>query len=264
MAEQENRRLEALAETVAGELAGDTPPPDVLERAPDLTMLEAYRVQRAMMARRVAAGDRIVGYKAALTSKPMQAQAGVHEPLLGTLLASREFAAGQPLSLRGFFHSTLEPEVAVRLKAPLAGPGLTLAQVRAAVGEYLPAVELGDLRVGPGALSAQHGIVCNTFNGGYVIGGPSLAAEGIDLREEGMVLTANGEVRGEATAAEVLGDPLNAVLFLAEKLAELGQELQPGMLLLTGSIVQSIEIAPGDEVTVAFTRLGELRLRFVE
>lgn len=58
--------------------------PEVLEHAPDLTVPDAYRVQAARMARHVAEGDRIIGYKAALTSKAMQRQVGIEEPILGT------------------------------------------------------------------------------------------------------------------------------------------------------------------------------------
>jgi 2-keto-4-pentenoate hydratase len=238
--------------------------PDVLGRAPQLTAPEAYRIQQALMERRVARGDRIVGYKAALTSKAMQAQVGVSEPLLGTLLASRVFPEDEPLSLRGFLKATLEPEVAVLLKADLRGPGVTPLDALAAVAGYLPAVELGDYRTGDGPRSLQMSLACNTFNGGIVLGGPLSAPAGLDLRTEGMVLSRNGEVRGTATAAAVLGDPLRAVAFMANKLAELGGCLRAGMVLMTGSIVASIPIAPGDEVRVAFTRIGALHLRFVD
>jgi 2-oxopent-4-enoate/cis-2-oxohex-4-enoate hydratase len=105
--------------------------------------------------------------------------------------------------------------------------------------------------------------VCNTFNGGHVFGQPLTSPPGIDLRLEGVVLRVNGEVRASATAVEVLGDPLNAVVFIANKLAELGLSLKAGMVLMTGSIVPSVVVSPGDEVQVDFTRLGQVRVRFV-
>jgi 2-keto-4-pentenoate hydratase len=234
---------------------------EILERAPDLAALDAYRIQQALMDRHVARGDRIVGYKAALTSKAMQEQSGVGEPLLGTLLASRVFAEDEPVSLSRFLKASLEPEVAVLLKADLRGPGVTPLDALAAVAGYLPALELGDYRTGDNPRSLQQTLVCNTFNGGIVLGGPLSAPAGLDLRTEGMVMTCNGVLRGSATAVEVLGDPLRSVAFMANKLAELGGGLRAGMVLMTGSIVRSIPLAPGDSVCVEFTRLGTVRVR---
>jgi 2-keto-4-pentenoate hydratase len=216
------------------------------------------------MEARVERGDRIIGYKAALTSKAMQEQAGVHEPLLGTLLASRLFEERRAISLKGFIKATLEPEIGVLLKADLRGPGLTPLDALGAIGGYLPCVEIGDIRTGENKRSPQQTIVCNTFNGGHVFGRPLNAPEDMDLRLEGMVLMLNGEVRASATAVEVLGDPLNSVVFIANKLAELGLYLRAGMVLMTGSIVRSVEVRPGDEVLVEFTRLGRLHVRFSE
>jgi 2-keto-4-pentenoate hydratase len=130
------------------------------------------------------------------------------------------------------------------------------------VAGYLPAVELGDYRTGDNPRSLQMTLVCNTFSGGIVVGGPLTPPHGLDLRTEGMVLSHNGAVVASATAVEVLGDPLRSVAFIANKLGELGGTLRAGMVLMTGSIVKSIPLASGDTVGVAFTRLGSLHLGF--
>lgn len=252
--------LESLIDTLDDELSRPVQVQEVLERDPGLSPADAYAVQYELMARRVARGDRIVGYKAALTSVAMQEEVGIGEPLLGTLLASRLFPDGESLSLAPFLKATLEPEIAVLLKADLQGPGLTLPEVQAAVEGYLPAVEIGDYRTDPKARSLQQSVVCNTFNGGIVLGGPLTAPGGIDLRYEGMTLTHNEAPAGSATGVEVLGDPLRSVAFMADKLAEHGLGLKAGMILMTGSIVRSIPLAAGDHVHVAFTRLGSLHL----
>lgn len=257
-------RFEELTDWIEEKWSAHAVIPEVLEHAPGLSVVDAYRAQAARMNRLVAAGDRIIGYKAALTSKAMQEQVGIGEPILGTLLASRTYSEHEPVSLGSFFLPTLEPEVAVLLKADLAGPGVTPLDALAAVGGYLPAVELGDIRTGENKRSLQQTILCNTFNGGHVFGAPLVAPEGIDLRREGMVLYVNGEMVASATAAEVLGDPLRSVAFMANKLAEIGLSLRAGMVLLTGSIVASIKLKPGDTAHAAFTRLGDVRVRCVD
>ena len=255
-------RLSELADWLEERLPRREAVPEILQQAPELTAPQAYRIQRALMERCVARGDRIVGYKAALTSKAMQAYSGVDEPLLGTLLGSRVLAEDAPIPLAPYLRPTLEPEIAVLLRADLRGPGVTPLDALAAVAGYLPAVELGDYRTGDNPRSLAMTLCCNTFNGGIVLGAPLAGPAGLDLRTEGMVLTHNGAVCASATAVEVLGDPLRSVAFMANKLAELGGGLRAGMVLMTGSIVRSIPLAPGDAVRVDFTRLGALRLRF--
>ncbi len=241
------------------------PMAEILDDHPAMTAAEAYRLQLAVMAARVARGDRIVGYKAALTSKAMREETGIGEPMLGTLLASRVFPEDRPVSFAaaGFLRTSLEPEIAVLLRDRLQGPGVTALDALQAVAGYLPAVEIGDYRLAEGVGSLQSAICCNTFNGGIVVGARLTAPQGIDLRLEGMSMRLNDEPAGSGTGVEVLGDPLNSVAFMANKLAEFGGALEPGMVLMTGSITASIPLAPGDRVEVAFTRLGALTLRLV-
>lgn len=244
----------------------DVPRPvaDLLERAPDLTLDDAYAVQQGVIERRIARGDRLIGYKAALTSKAMQRDAGIDEPVLGTLLASRLHHGDSPISLRGYLRATIEPEVCVVLARDLRGPGATRAEVLSCVAGYLPSFELGDLRGASPMPSVQHVAACNTFNGGHVLGRALSAPHGIDLALEGMVLRVNGALRASATAVEVMGDPINVVVFIANKLAELDRQLHAGMVLMTGSIVSSIEVRAGDEADAEFTRLGRVHARFTE
>jgi len=238
---------------------------EVLEREPNLTVAQAYAVQAALMQRRIRQGDGLIGYKAALTSKPMQAAVGIDEPVMGTLLGASMLPEGEPISVRNMIKATVEPEMAVVLSHDLTGPDVTLLQAQTAVAAWFPAVEVGDIRTGEKRRSLQMTICSNTFNGGQVVGGPPLAPGGFDPRVEGMVLRHNGEAVGSATGVEVLGHPLEAVVFIANKLAELGLGgLKAGQVIMTGSIVKSVAVAPGDEITAEFTRLGRLSLRFAQ
>jgi 2-keto-4-pentenoate hydratase len=254
--------LTPVIDWIEGELGSGRIIPEVLERFPGLTELEAYRVQQALIRRRVDQGDHVVGMKAAMTSKAMREAVGLKEPVMGHLLQSGMLVDRQSVSIAGFVKATIEPEVAVILQAPLAGPGVTRAQALAAAAGYAAAIEIGDIKTGDNRRSPQQTLVCNVMNGGQVVGGRMLAPDGLDLRVEGMVVTINGETRGSATAIEVLGDPLNSVVFIANKLGELGGRLEPGMLLMTGSIVRGIPVKAEDHVEVEFTRLGRVSLSF--
>jgi 2-keto-4-pentenoate hydratase len=256
----------ALIQWIEQRLASSAPVTEITAQDPKLTVAAAYRIQAELMQRRVRQGDRIVGYKAALTSKAMQQREGIDTPVLGTLLASRGRSEAEPVSLAGFLKGTVEPEVGVVLARDLAGPGVTAQSALAAIAGYVPAIEVGDIRTDFSATALrrtlQHTICCNTFNGAHLFG-TALTPPGIDLRREGMVLSCNGRQVASATASEVLGNPLLSVVFMANKLAELGLSLRAGMVLLTGSIVSSIPVQPGDRVRVEFTRLGEIGAAFV-
>jgi 2-keto-4-pentenoate hydratase len=250
----------ALADWLQAQLAGSRTPVDVLQEAPGLSLTDAYRVQHALIERHVARGDRVVGYKAAFTSEGMQQKFGLAEPLLGTLLGSRSFDESAPTPVAGYVEAILEPEIAIQLSMDLPGPGVSRRDALAAVGGYLPCVEVADLRA-PRVFSPQHAVAFNTFNGGNVFGASLAPPCDIDLPAEQVVLRVNGEARGTASAAAVLGDPINAVAFMANKAAELGWPMKSGMVLMTGGIVPSVTVAPGDEIQVDFTRLGRLRFR---
>ncbi len=254
--------LNPVIDWIERQLASGEIVPEVLGVFPGLTVSEAYRVQQGLIARRIEGGNRLVGYKAAMTSQAMRDMVGHPEPVLGHLLAAGMLEESQPLAVADFVKPTVEPEVAVILKRGLAGPGVTRAAALAAIEGYAAAIEVGDIKTGDNERSLQQTLVCNVMNGGQVAGGMLVDKAGIDLRVEGMVLTINGEVRATATAAEVLGDPVNSVAFIANKLGELGGRLEPGMLLMTGSIVRGVPVSAGDRVDVAFTRLGGVALRF--
>lgn len=241
-------------------LASSQPITEITKQDPKLTVEAAYRIQAELMARRVKAGDRLIGYKAALTSKAMQRQEGIDTPVLGTLLASRLRSEAEPVSLKGFLKGTVEPEVGVVMGGDLSGPGVTPQAAVAAIAGYVPAIEVGDIRT-EGRRTLQHSICCNTFNGAHLFG-TALTPPGIDLRREGMTMAVNGRHHASATAIEVLGDPVLSVVFIANRLAELGLSLRAGMVLLTGSIVSSIPVQPGDAVRIQFTRLGDIEARF--
>jgi 2-keto-4-pentenoate hydratase len=236
---------------------------DILEIVPDLTHDDAYRLQLLLMQRKVGKGDRLIGYKAAYTSRAMQQERGVPGPIIGCLMQSGWFDERRPVELRRDVQTFAEPEIAVMLKRDLQGPGVTPTEALAAVKGVFPALELAEQSLGGAKRSRQMGIAIHKSNGGIVVGGPMTRPHGIDLRLEGMVISINGEVRGSATGVEVLGDPLSLVAVIANKIGQYGGSLKAGMILMTGSIVSALPVAPGDELRVEFTRLGNLHVRFV-
>ena len=244
------------------QMFGGAAPADVIEQAPGLTLLDAYRLRDALMHRRVAKGDRHIGYKVGGASRTMQAQEHVEGPMIGCLMASGLYAEDRPIRIGEYAKVSMEAEVGVLLKSGLAGPGVDAAQALLAVECIFPAIEVVAHR-STASRSHQMRIIGSKFTGGIVIGTPPRSPHGIDLRLEGMVLTLNEEVQGSATGVEVLGNPLNALALVANTIAEYGARLEAGMLIMTGSFLGNLRVKHGDRVRASYTRLGSVSARFV-
>lgn len=241
---------------------------DVLSVVPGLTVDQAYGLQFAQMARRVAAGDRIVGYKAANTSLGAQRllSSELPVPTVGTLLASCVLRDGGVYEVRSGT-TYVEAEVAAVLASRLRGPGLTRLDAARAVEWLCPAIEIAawSPAVAAGQYSAQHTVATHKTVGGVVIGDPLSAASVPDLRLEGALLEIDGDVVGSRTAVEAMGHPLDVVAAIAGELHRHGLALEPGMVVMTGSLLPPLARPVGARCARAsFTRLGDVSIRFAD
>jgi len=236
--------------------------PPLSESAADLTLEQGYAIQRALEKALVDRGDRVVGWKAGLTNATLQESYGVSEPVLGFLLASGVFGSGDAVPVSRFVSLGLEVEMAFVMKAALEGPGVTAASALLAVEGAVPSFELIDFRMSGkprGTDFVADGVLANAI----VLGGPLTPVSGLDLSLEGVVYEENGQRVATATAAEVIGNPLNSLAWLANALGRLGGRLRAGDVVLTGSISKVFRPKAGDSVRASFTRLGSVACRFV-
>ncbi|HEV8583418.1 MAG TPA: fumarylacetoacetate hydrolase family protein [Methylomirabilota bacterium] len=226
----------------------------------ELSLEQAYAIQDALRAELARRGQRSIGWKVGATSASGQTVMGVKEPASGFLLPA-QYVSGADVPLREFTSPGVEAEVAFRVRARLAGPGVTAAAAAAAVEGALPALELPDFmfsgkpRVGD--------FVANSVIARAVVLGDSVTPlDGLDLAREEIVYEHNGDVVGRYTAAEVMGNPLNALAWLANHLATRGLALMPGDLVMSGSISAVVRPKAGDTVRASYTHLGAVSVRF--
>src|SRR5262245_37871837 len=230
--------------------------------SPPIPLDAAYHIQDQLREALVARGERLIGWKVGLTSRTAQEFTGVHHPVSGFLLGDGVYATGDTVPLSRFAELVVEVEIAFVMKRDLAGPGVTPATALLAVEGALPALELPDLRwdgnVTAGDLIAD-GVAANAI----VLGQPLTPVTGLDLALEGVVCELSGQRVATNTAAEVLGNPMNALAWLANNLGERGLGLRAGDVAMSGSISALLRPKPGDVVTARFTRLGSVSARFV-
>ena len=208
--------------------------------------------------------ETVAGHKVALTTKAARDHLGVHEPCYGHILSPCVYANDAEVPIGNLAAPHIEAEIAFVLRKDLRGPGVTSVDVMRATGGVLPALELVDLKVQGDGIQATDVIIHNALHGGIVAGSRLCSLESLDLQYEGVTVEYNGELHGSGTGAEVMGNPINPIVWLANKLAEFGDYLRAGETIISGSMVTPVEVKPGDYVKATYTRMGSVGARFVE
>jgi 2-keto-4-pentenoate hydratase len=228
---------------------------------PSLGMADGYAIQRELVAMLLDEGETIIGYKAGLTSAPMQEMFGIDSPDYGPVLASTAFDDGASIRLQDFIAPKVEAEIVFRLAARLSGPGVTVDDARAAVGDAYAGMEIVDSRIEGWRIRLADTVADLASNGAMVLGRHPVPVAGIDPRLIGVVLVRNGDPVATGAGAAALGDPLAVVAWLANMLGEHGVDLEPGQLIMTGALHAALPIRPGDTFTAEFDRLGSVTVR---
>ncbi|MEU4411976.1 2-keto-4-pentenoate hydratase [Nocardia salmonicida] len=234
----------------------------LVDRFPDIDVVDAYEIQLLNIQRRLRSGAKVVGHKVGLSSKAMQEMMGVDEPDYGHLLADMEVFEDVPVDTSKFLLPRVEVEVGFVLGADLPGEDCTEADVLAATVAYAPSIELIDSRIKDWKIGLTDTISDNASSAGFVLGKERVTPGDIDIKAIDAVLTRNGEVIAEGRSDAVLGDPVIAVAWLARKVATFGVRLKKGDIVLPGSCTRAIDARPGDDFLAEFTGLGSVRLRF--
>jgi 2-oxopent-4-enoate/cis-2-oxohex-4-enoate hydratase len=232
------------------------------EREPDIGVEDAYRVQLQTIDRRLQAGERSVGKKIGITARAVMELLKVDQPDFGHLLSGMAFADGDVLRAKRFCQPRGEGEIAFLLKHDLAGPGLTNADVLAATQSVIPAFEIVDSRVADWKIKIQDTVADNGSAAAYVLGTHAVDPREIDLVTIGMVLEKNGEVIGTGAGAASMGNPVNAVTWLANKLGSLGIQLKAGEVILSGSLSIMFPIKAGDSLRMRLGGVGSVSCHF--
>ncbi len=230
---------------------------------PEFTVADGYRVQNAVRAAYVAAGHRVIGWKAGLTSRAKMLQMGVTTPSVGFLTDRMAVADGTKIELAGLVHPKAECEVAFVLDRDLPTSGCTVDDVVAATAFVVPAVEIIDSRYENFQFDLQSVIADNSSSSRFVLGSQGTRLAGIDRRTLGLAMVKNGDLITTGASAAVMGDPAAAVAMVADIVGSLGAQLQAGMVVLSGGITEAYAVQSGDHVSVRFQTLGTVDVGFV-
>ena len=239
------------------------------QRFPEMTVADGYAIQSAWVALEVAAGRKVRGHKIGLTSRAMQLSSQINEPDYAPLMDDMFLANGGDIDINRFIAPRVEVELAFILGRPLAGPGVTLFDVLGATEYVTPAIEIIDARVEQfDRDSKAPRKVVDTISdfaavATIVLGGRPVRPLDVDLRWVGALLHKNGVVEETGLAAGVLNHPGNGIAWLANKLAEHGESLAAGEVVLAGSFTRPTTAVRGDTLHADYGPLGSVSFRFV-
>ena len=227
-----------------------------------ITIEDAYQIQRHMIGRRLANGERIVGKKIGVTSKAIQDLIGVKQPDFGQLTSGMAYEEGQDVPLTGLIQPRAEAELAFVLKHDLNGPGITAIDVLRATDYVVPCFEIVDSRITDWKIKIQDTVADNASCGVYLLGKTKVSPTKLDLNLAGMVLERNGELFSTAAGAAVQGGPVNAVVWLANTLGALGIPFKAGEVILSGSQSTLVPCVAGETLNCIVGGLGSCSIHF--
>ena len=235
---------------------------------PGITLDDAYAVQGALVARKLAGGRRRIGWKIGLTSRAMQSALNITTPDSGVLLDDMLFADGAVVPAGRFIQARVEAEIAFVMQADLAGAKVTRDDVIAATGHVAPALEILDtriLRTDPATGTARKifdTVADNAANAGVVLGRQRHAVTAQDLRWTPAIVRRDGVVEETGLGAGVLDDPVTGILWLVHRLAAYGEGLWAGDVVLSGSFIRPVEAPPGSRFHADFGVFGQVSVAF--
>ena len=242
--------------------ATGTPCPPLRELHPAGGLDDGYEVQR-IVRDRTAAGRRRVGRKIGLTSAAVQDVFGVHTPDFGVLYADMAYGDSEPIPFARLLQPRIEAEVAFVLGEDLPAHAVTTAEVLRAIDFVLPAIEVCASRIANWDITIFDTVADNASSGVFVLGGAPRALRDIgDLRECEMTIVTEGAVVSSGTGAACLGHPLNAVTWLANTVAERGEPLAAGEIVLSGSLGALVPVVAGATYEATISGLGSVRAVF--
>ncbi|RQH06420.1 2-keto-4-pentenoate hydratase [Paraburkholderia dinghuensis] len=227
-------------------------------------MQSAYAVQQINVDARVAQGERIVGRKIGLTSLAVQKQLGVDQPDFGALFASMTYGDSQPIPLSKLIQPKVEAEIALVLNRDLTHERHTFADLIGATDYAVAALEVVDSRIQNWDIKFVDTVADNASSAAFVLGSRPIPLSQIDLTGCAMRLESVGQVLSTGSGAACLGNPLNAAIWLADRMAALGTPLRAGDVVLTGALGPMVAVTKPGTYTAVIEGLGSVRATFIE
>lgn len=250
------------AERLMQAMQTGTPCDPVRELIGETDLDAAYAVQDLLTEQRLADGGRLVGRKIGLTAKAVQTQLGVDQPDYGMLFADMDVMTGGELPWDQVMQPKVEAEIAFVVGADLDDPSVTTAEVLSAIDYTVPSLEIVGSRIADWNIRITDTIADNASASHFVLGHGVRLLDQVDLLDCAMAMTVNGQEVSTGMGRACLGSPINATVWLAQKMAAVGKPLGAGDVVLAGALGPMAPVQPGDHVVATIEGFGEVSVAF--
>lgn len=252
-----------LADELYRALTGGFTVPPLRRRGLDLDVDDAYAVSLALLAHRLKAGEKVIGKKIGVTSAAVQDMLGVHQPDFGFLTDRMQVPDGSDVRIAGrLIQPRAEAEIAFILKSGLEGPGVSPATVLAATESIAPCFEIVDSRIRDWDIGIIDTVADNASCGIFVLGSARVDPRSLDLAALRVSVWKNGQPLSQGLGSAIQGSPLASVAWLANTLGRYEVTLDPGDVILSGSLVPLEPARPGDRFRLMLEGVGAAAITF--
>jgi 2-keto-4-pentenoate hydratase len=207
-------------------------------------------------------GSTLIGWKIGATTTDMQKYLGVDGPANGRILPTNMRENGATLASAGFCNPGIECGIALRIGSDAEDKTYTRETIGGIIDTVLPAIEIVENRYGNFLARGTPTLIADDFfHKACVLGPPVTDWRDIDLAAIAGCTRIDGTEKGRGTGADVMGHPLEAVAWLANTLADHGERLVAGQIVLTGSAAPVIWVdTPTAAAEIELESLGAVRL----
>lgn len=221
----------------------------------------AYAVAEINTRLRIEGGARVIGKKVGLTSKAVQAQLGVEQPDFGVLFDDMEYLDGAEVPMSRLIQPKAEAEVAFVVGRDLNVTNPTYGEFLNALAYAVPALEIVDSAIENWKLTLVDTVADNASCGVYVLGNQPVAISDVSLGDIGLQMNVNGVTASVGSGVACLGHPLRAAYWLAQVMAQRGEGLKAGEVILSGALGPMVAVNACDQIDVSVGGLGRVSCR---
>ena len=228
-----------------------------------LSLDQAYAVQARVIAARRATGEGPVGWKVGCTSRAIQEQFGLTEPVRARLMQPHVHPSGITLMADDFLGCAVEPELVLHIGHDIDPTDLSDEALASSISGVSGGIEVHHYAFVHGAPTSQELIASNAIHGAVVLTEPARPLGQVDLGLDGVGLWLNGRLAVSGIGAEVMGTgPLESLRWLVQNLARTGERVVAGELVIPGSAVALVRVGAGNQVESRFTSFGSCSAAF--
>jgi 2-keto-4-pentenoate hydratase len=260
---EKNRILEDLADNFLEAFYQGTFPGDRTFDIGRLSIEQAYQVQEKVSEKRINKGEKVAGYKVGCTSKAIQEQFGLREPIYAQLFEPYIFKDGSEIFWKDYVNCAIEPEIVLVTGKDLKGENLSDDELISGIKEVRPGVEIHQFKFWFSPATSQELICSGGIHLGLVIGNNKVTPDKLSFETEIFKVLMDGKRVTSGAAKEIMGGPIQSLRWLIASLSRKGTYLKAGSYVIPGSPVELVRVNKETLIRVEVEKVGSVSTYFI-